>query len=337
MSTRLSDLVNEPAAPTPPAAPLERLPTFLVVGAAKSGTTSLYEYLRVHPDAWMPAVKEPCFFCTWRLPEDEIRRRTFPARRESIVDRLDRYIDLFPADDVRTARGDASTHYLFQPTETAANLKAVYGSAAAHVKLVAVLRNPVEAAFSNYVMWWHEFHERPTFDAALDDEPRRLDERSFNVAYLSKFRYAEQLAAFDAAGLNVRVWLSDDLNAEPERTVSEIQEYVGLRRLRPENLTHRFHQAKGVRHRRLHRWLDADGWWRPAREAAAALAGPAVRRRLRGFLEHWNTRRRTLAPETRLRLIEAFAPDVERLGRRLGRNLDGWLETDGAQRRARSA
>src|SRR4029079_10146943 len=90
------------------------LPNFLVIGAAKSGTTSLYHYLRQHPQIFMSRIKEPRFFALeedpldWRGPGDE------RSRGESITT-LDAYLDLFEAVDGELAVGEASVLYLDHP------------------------------------------------------------------------------------------------------------------------------------------------------------------------------------------------------------------------------
>jgi hypothetical protein len=151
------------------------VPNFFICGAARCGTTSLWEYLRQHPDIYMPDTieqKEPSYFC------DLYGYRDWQY-----------YLELFhPAGD-RKRVGEASTAYLTSP-ESPGQIKAVVP----HAKLIVSLRNPVARAYSLY-KWMHEhgYEKIATFPEALEaEEASRLDNDEFkttNGQYYYNFLY----------------------------------------------------------------------------------------------------------------------------------------------------
>ncbi len=123
-----------------------RLPDFLVIGAAKSGTTALYDYLRQHPRVAMSELKETNFFAleggrpAYRGPGDDET-----INRLSITD-LDAYCALFEGIAGEHAAGEASPLYLYDP-----RVPDRIRGCVPHVKLVAVLRHPVHRAYSAFL------------------------------------------------------------------------------------------------------------------------------------------------------------------------------------------
>jgi Sulfotransferase family len=142
------------------------LPTFFLVGAAKTGTTSLYHYLNQHPDIYMSPVKEPCYFAS------EVRLKVFgpeyqaEARRYTheltafldgpmstpdpggIVEKWEDYIRLFRNVKNEKAIGEASVCYLWSPTAPARIHSTIPGA-----KILMILRDPAERAFSQYMQY----------------------------------------------------------------------------------------------------------------------------------------------------------------------------------------
>lgn len=157
-------------------------PNFLIVGAAKSGTTSLYEYLRTHPDVFMPARKEPSHF----VPE------------AGGISDFAEYLELFRDADGYKRIGEASVSYLMAPGAPA-KIAAALGT---NIKIVILLRNPVAAAYS---FWGHNVRlgvEMLPFQEAVRAETLRLDDPLFqascrtwvyNLAYTERGKYFEQV------------------------------------------------------------------------------------------------------------------------------------------------
>ena len=146
-----------------------RLPTFLVIGAAKSGTTSLHRYLGQHPDIFVSRVKEPGFFAfegqslDFDGPGDEWIQQT-------VATNIDAYAHHFEGVTSEKAIGESSPVYLYS--------KEAPGRIATHLEnphLIAILRDPVDRAFSQF-LFFVQCGREPLrdFGAALDAESSRI-------------------------------------------------------------------------------------------------------------------------------------------------------------------
>jgi hypothetical protein len=245
------------------------LPDFLILGAQKAGTTALYAYLRWHPGITGPAWKEVSYFDRHYRRGGRWYRGHFPIRRG------DRIV------------GEASPGYLFHPLAPERVQATV-----PDVKLIVLLRDPVDRALSHY---HHEVglgREPLTFEEAIDAEPERTrgeEERLlrepdyfshawWDYTYLARGRYAEQLERWLAVFSREQLLVipSDELAAEPGQTYGRALEFLGAP---------------------LH---ELDSY-------------PRVYEQQYGGLE----------PETRRRLAEYFAEPNRRLYELLGRDL-GW-------------
>jgi hypothetical protein len=213
--------------------PLRPLPDFLIIGAQKAGTTALFGYLRWHPQVTGPSFKEVSFFDRHYARGEAWYRAHLPARpRHWLVKR-------------RHGRwpsvGEASPSYLFHPlaAERVAEL-------IPEARLIAILRNPVDRAFSHYQ---HEValgREPLSFEEALDEEEHRmrgeeermLRDRSYfshswwNYTYVARGRYAEQLERWFAAFSREQllVLLSEELLEQPAETYARVTDFLGVDR-----------------------------------------------------------------------------------------------------------
>ena len=141
------------------------LPNFLVIGAAKAGTNALFHYLRQHHQVYMSPWKEPKFFAFESRDELTFRAangREAPVNATVILDRQE-YEQLFDGARGELALGEASPHYLYVE-KAPARIKALVPE----MKLIAVLRNPVDRAFSSYLHLVRDALEPLDFGTALD-------------------------------------------------------------------------------------------------------------------------------------------------------------------------
>jgi sulfotransferase family protein len=202
-------------------AALRPLPDFLIIGAQKAGTTALYAYLRQHPQITGPSWKEVSFFDRHYARGEAWYRGNFPnsLRARGLV-------------------GEASPSYLFHPLapERVAAL-------VPQAKLVALVRNPADRAFSHYQ---HEValgREPLSFEQALEAEDERLrgeedrmrsDPAYFSQAwwdytYRARGRYAEQLERWLAVFPREQLLIvpNEDLDAEPGETHARVLAFLG--------------------------------------------------------------------------------------------------------------
>jgi Sulfotransferase domain len=198
------------------------LPDFLIIGAQKAGTTALYAYLRRHPAITGPSWKEVSFFDRHYGRGEAWYRGNFP----NLVRSRGKLV------------GEASPSYIFHPLGPE-RVRALVPE----VRLVALVRNPIDRALSHY---HHELalgREPLSFEDALDAEEERLrgeEERLaadpgyfsrawWSHAYKARGRYAEQLERWLAVfpPEQLLVLPSEDLGAEPERTHARVLEFLG--------------------------------------------------------------------------------------------------------------
>ena len=149
-------------------------PNLFILGAAKSGTTSLFNYLKPHPNIFLSNIKEPSFFC-----ED------FQVIKNPI-----KYFELFDNATNEIYLGEASHVYLTDP-KVARILKSLFPDS----KFILILRNPAERAYSLYNhMRRHRYESLNTFEKALRAEEKRKESIWFknnNPQYFYNFLYFE--------------------------------------------------------------------------------------------------------------------------------------------------
>jgi len=196
-----------------------RLPDFLIIGAARCGTTWLYECLQAHRRLFLPAQKrpEPHFF----LKEAEYAR--------GIDYYSDRYFRGVP--DALVA-GEASTSYLYRP-----HVAARIARHLPDVKMIALLRNPIDRAFSNYMVSVHNNLETLPFPEAIRREPQRLARPRSPLAreicpqaYIDRGRYFAQLAVYlrHFRPDQLHVILFDDLVDRPAAVLGDFHRFLGV-------------------------------------------------------------------------------------------------------------
>ena len=187
-------------------------PHFLGIGTQKGGTSSLYHLLKQHPDVYLPTSKEQHYFTTHYQRGD------------------DWYEEQFADAQPGQARGEITPYYLFHPEAPAR----IHGYRPGML-LIALLRDPVERTLSQYFHARRHGFEPLELQAALAAEENRLasgDPYSHQKhSYLSRSRYAEQLARFETlfGPDQLLVMRSEDLFQKPEDCWMKLQHFLGLR------------------------------------------------------------------------------------------------------------
>jgi hypothetical protein len=147
------------------------LPNFLVIGAGRSGTTSLHHYLGQHPDIFVPAVKEPNFFAFMGEDIVVVDHYDHWIRQNSITD-LAAYKALFDRATAEHAIGEVSPQYLFN-RRAPERIKALIPQA----RLIVILRNPADRAYADYIArFGNGWKTRTDFRSAISEEERRTRE-----------------------------------------------------------------------------------------------------------------------------------------------------------------
>jgi hypothetical protein len=215
----------------------EPLPDFLCIGAQKAGTTTLYDRLRGHPDLFLPAEKELHYFSR----------------------HFDRPIDWYESHfaDARSGQrtGEVTPYYLFHP-EAPRRIAAVRP----HVRLIVLLRDPVERALSGYFHSRRLGEEPLDIEAAFAAEAERLQDAERTLAlpggehlshqchsYFARSRYEEQLARYLRFFPRAQLLIlrSEDFFADPRPAWRAVQEFLGVRPVTPCKPSHRRNAGSG--------------------------------------------------------------------------------------------
>ena len=298
-----------------------KTPNFFIVGAPKCGTTALYEYLRLHPNIFMPELKEPHFFAK--------DLGSYPR-----IKTLDDYTKLFRGAAARHLRvGEASVYYL-RSSVAIRNIREFNPDA----KIIAMFRNPVDMVYSfhSQLLYWSEETE-PDFETAWRLQERRsrgLDlppksRGAFLLQYAEVGRFGSQverlLSIFPSS--QVKLILYDDFTASPETVYGEVIAFLEL----PHDRRTRFPRVNENKRARL-------AWLRQFYRKPPDVLRGAVRTLKRAVGEEWlvavkrkivdlNTtreRRKPLSPAFRAELEETFAAEVALLSRLMNRDLSHW-------------
>jgi hypothetical protein len=277
-------------------------PNLFVVGAAKSGTTSLWTHLDAHPDIFMSRPKEPHFFSRAAMPGQELVK-------DPVV-----YEQLFVGGAGRRYRGEASTSYLWD-AETPVRIR----EAAPDARIVISLRDPVERAYANYWGAVRVGLESRSFAAAVHEElaDDDVDFASVPAPQVARGFYDEQVPRYlERFGDATIVLLFDEFVADVRGTMRNVFEWLGLDAAPAETLdpapVYPFLMPRN----------DVTG--KLLRVPGVRRVGNAVLRgSLRARVERaiFNAEKPSLDPEVRRLLRTVYAPHDAHLRELLGRSL----------------
>ncbi len=298
------------------------LPNFLVVGAAKCGTTSLFHYLNQHPQIFIPDKKECYFFSDLPLftgprNDQEINKAAIHSVAE--------YKVLFAPAEQSSLRGDVSHDYLYYHQRSIPNILKHLGSS---IPIVIILRDPRARAFSHYK---HHVKAGTTRDAsfaqALAREQSRIEQGwSWNWHYVRVGLYAEQVEAFRRAFRRVRIYLFDDLCDDEAELIRDLYGFLGADTgFQPE--TRIENPGVSIRHSGLNRFLTNESYAKDIVKGLMRSVG--LTREQISRLKHRTITINTGAKETlddahRSQLTALFEEDLSRLEHLIGRDLAAW-------------
>ena len=304
---------------------MSRWPDFLIVGAGRAGTTSLYYYLKNHPDIFMPSSKEPHFFGKIDAPSPELARRERNHSSVKVFDNETDYLKLFTRAAAHQLIGEASTTYLAS-------------RAAAHrireknprAKIIMVLREPIDHAHSAYLLEVREGKERDLmfYEALQVDYEFEIKYSGEGSYYIQSGLYYQQVKRYlDEFGPEqVRIYLYDDLVRDTAGLVEDICSFLGVsfydgNFFNAEEKVHTY----GAPRNALFRWV---GRSRLLRTVAASLAPMHVVMRLRDHLVNHEAAKPPLDLTAKEFLRPIFHDDILKLQELIGRDLGGWLGSD---------
>lgn len=282
-----------------------RLPTFIIGGAIKGGTTSLNYYLKQHPDVFMSRFKEPRYFAYEPDNPDHVEGRglRFPIRT------LESYAALFEEVTNEKAVGEASPHYLRSPAAPQLIKETI-----PDVQLIFSLRHPVKRAYSSY---WHKvrlgLEERPVEDALSEN-----DQAVLHGLYNQSLR--AWYDRFDPA--QIKIILFEDLVRDGLGVFADICRYIGVDDTFVPDMTTR-NKGGAMKHERLGRFYERIKT-HPLRQAINPLVPERVRLKMASSRDQ-NLEEPPPMPEAIVRRLNTFyRNDIEELEELIQRDLSVW-------------
>lgn len=291
-----------------------KLPNFLIIGAAKSGTTSLHHYLGQHPDVFMPEWKEPSFFASSAVGG---------------IQDFNQYKALFDGvQDRHVAIGEASVAYLYD-ADAPRRIKEFLGDEA---QVIVLLRNPVDMAYS---LWGHMTRvgaeDKPFGDAVNTPEVYIKDSKDGryshewlgNFLYKERVLYAQQLQnyfdAFDAE--NVHVFIYEEFFEDTELSLKKILALLGVSQDFDASIE-RKNSSGGSRSAMLQKFLRYPSVFK---NVLKVILPRSIREVIKNKLSQLNRYHNSLPPlsdDLRKELEKYFDNDVRDLEKMLGRSLN---------------
>ena len=289
-------------------------PNLFIVGAPKSGTSALSDFLAQHPEVFMTPIKEPLFFASDFYSPYKVRD-------------LSSYLDYFKSAGAEALIGEASTRYLMSDV-AAENIR----SFCEHAKIIVMLREPVELMYSlhSQLLWGGREDLQSFEDALRAEDDRKLGLRvppnSYPIAglfYRETVNYAPQVRRyFDAFGRdNVHVIIHDDFQFDNLGVYRDVCRYLGIdTSFVPVVAT--VNPNKAARSAILSRLL------RPRSVLLRRVGRTVAPKRLVRSIRRLNTvhvERQSMPQALREQLRLEVRPQIEDLSELLGRDLSGWL------------
>ena len=314
-----------------------KLPNFFIVGAAKAGTTSLYNYLDQHPQVFMSPLKEPSYFASelrpeyvseemrpsmarqMRILEQYLRSEVREKRLSGLVSNWEDYLSLYRDARNEIAIGEATTAYLWSPT-AARNIAARIPRA----RIIINLRNPADRAHSHYLQMLTVGVVRCTFreqiNASLNCKEYRLGS---TWPLLEYGRYYEQVKRYlhEFPRSQIHVSLYEELQLRPLELVADLFAFLGVDPGFVPDLSRRHNEPVIARLNALLYYLKKWGAWPYVRRLAPVPLGPRLRRlmvRSRGSFE--------MDAGDRALLTDYYRDDIKNLALLLDRDLSLWLD-----------
>lgn len=300
---------------------MSRWPNFFLIGAAKAGTTSLYYYLKQHPQVFMSPVKEPKYFALAGHPLDFTGPGDARIQPQTTTTE-DAYLALFSEAAGQPVLGEASTLYLGDIEGTARRV----AERVPEARIAAILRHPADRAFS---AWMHlrrdGFETLESFQQALAAEPERIRQgyyyhwrlrnRGFYGRYLQDW--------YDAFPREqIRIYLYDDLNASPLGLTADLFRFLGVDDSFRPDVSARHNQSGLPRNQQIQNFLTKQ---HPVKEWLKRFVPERLGHRLISMVQPGLIATPAMSAETRAQLTADFREDILRVQDLVRRDLTHWL------------
>ena len=284
---------------------------FFIVGAPKAGTTSLYHYLNEHPQVVMSSQKEPDYFSDNAIHEQGM------YYGKNRVNTLDKYESLF-AQKESVVYGEGSVSYLFYDN-VAEDIKKYNPNA----KIIIMLRNPIERAFSHYLMDYRLGLINDSFENIIAKKSNHKNAHLFYKQYIEVSKYAKQIQRYldFFEKENILFIDYDDFKKNVSKTVDQVYNFLNISTNFAADVSTKYNtftmpKNKGIRFIYSFVFL---------RKILTFLFPIYLVKNIRGFLFKAD-KKPELLKETRSQLKKIFNDDIGQLEKVLGKDYSKWIK-----------
>lgn len=302
-----------------------KLPDFLIVGAAKSGTTSLHYYLKQHPQIFMPKIKELYFFNFMDSPPNCNNDEWWS---KNAVTKIEDYIVHFEDVNDRQMIGEACPVYLYMYENTIKNIKKVYGQNYKRLKIIIILRDPAERAWSHFSM-----HRRDGIGSFTEIKEAikpavigkmLMEGRGIIYDYIGYGMYYGQVKAFMEEFSCLKVFFYDDLCKDARKLLKEMFGFIGVDEDFILDMETKYNISGDMRFQCLHTLISGKY---PFKDLLKSFLPYETRQRIKFFIQGKTTRRCRMPDDIRKELIERhYKDDIVKLQGLIEKDLSMWIK-----------
>ena len=312
------------------------LPTFIVVGANKGGTTSIYHYLKQHKQVYLSPVKEPHFFS--KDIDVNLFKREFAQNKLQDIDKyvngemkeefhaafirdIEQYKKLFSKVQDQKAVGELSTSYLFSEV-AAKEIKALIPDC----KIIICLRNPFERAYSHYRMnlWTGNSNEFDFYKALVEDYDYKPKVWGNAHLYTEIGLYYQQVKRYlDLFGKdNVKIIFTEDMKKNAAQVVKELYEFIGVDSSFVPDTSTRYNEVFTPKYKNITWFLNKSG----IRPLMKRLSPQVLKNIFVKVFYKGKGEKGEIPANAKQFMLEKFSEDISKLSVLLNKDLSNWIK-----------
>lgn len=286
------------------------LPNFIIVGAPKAGTTSLYHYLSEHPQVFMSDPKEVNYFSG-----EEIESQSLYYNYNK-TNSFEEYKELFVDASAEKAIGEGSVSYLFYP-KTPQKIKDVLPD----VKTIILLRNPLERGYSHYLMDYRLGLVDLTYDELVYKSKTHKNLDLYYQQYVELGLYYEQVKRYlDIFGKEqVKIYLQEDLRNNQDQVIDDLYSYLNIDKSFSPNMDKEHNAFSLPKNRLIHKIYSS---YMIRTLLSKLFPSSAKEFLLNMFFER--SKKPEMNPKTKEYLLNLYKPDIINLEKLIDRDLSSW-------------
>ncbi len=292
------------------------MPNFLILGAQRTGTTSLHNYLKQHPQIFMPKNKEPWFFSF----SETIKKDDDICNRVNIVKDFENYLNLFKDAIGSQILGEASTSYLYLYKETIENIKK-YHPKWKELEIIIIIRNPVERAFSHYLNDIASGSFNLSFEEFIEKWNSKRVLKFHN--YIDYGFYYDQIKSYKDNFEQVKILLFDDLRERAVPIIKDLFNFLGVDTSFDTDTSLDYNVSVGSKNKFLNYLIYKPNIFK---STAKTLLNEEVRTKLKNKIIRKFTNRPQIESSSREFLREIYKEDILKLQNLISRDLTQWLK-----------